>query len=38
MITEKGFVETKDVGRRTDVDLTEEVKNTLSAFRHLIEK
>lgn len=36
-LAEKGFIETKDVGRRTDTDLTEEGENTLSAFRHLIE-
>lgn len=36
-LTEKGFIHTKEVGRRTDVDLTEEGENTLSAFRHLIE-
>ncbi|ELY75819.1 hypothetical protein C486_18774 [Natrinema gari JCM 14663] len=36
-LTEKGFIQTKEVGRRTDVDLTEEGENTLSAFRHLIE-
>lgn len=36
-LTEKGFIETREVGRRTDVDLTEEGENTLSAFRHLIE-
>ena len=36
-LTEKGFIQTKEVGRRTDIDLTEEGENTLSAFRHLIE-
>jgi hypothetical protein len=36
-LNEKGFIETKKIGRRTDVDLTEEGENTLSAFRHLIE-
>jgi hypothetical protein len=36
-LAEKGFIQTKEVGRRTDVDLTQEGENTLSAFRHLIE-
>jgi hypothetical protein len=36
-LDEKGFIQSKEVGRRTDVDLTEEGENTLSAFRHLIE-
>jgi hypothetical protein len=36
-LTEKRFIQTKEVGRRTDIDLTEEGENTLSAFRHLIE-
>jgi hypothetical protein len=33
----KGFIELREVGRRTDIELTEEGENTLSAFRHLIE-
>ena len=36
-LAETDFIETRDVGRRTDVDLTEDGENTLSAFRHLIE-
>jgi hypothetical protein len=36
-LTEKGFIETREVGRRTDIDLTDDGENTLAAFRHLIE-
>jgi hypothetical protein len=36
-LREKGFIEFTEVGRRTDIELTEEGENTLSAFRHLIE-
>jgi predicted transcriptional regulator len=37
-LTDRGFIETKETGRRIDIDLTEEGENTLSAFRHVIEK
>jgi len=37
LLKEKGFVETEEVGRRTDVSLTQEGENTVTAFRHLIE-
>ena len=33
----KGFIELRAVGRRTDIDITEDGENTLSAFRHIIE-
>lgn len=36
-LSAKVFIETNDVGRRTEVDLTEDGENTLSAFRHHIE-
>jgi len=36
-LREKGFIEFREVGRRTDIDLTDDGENTLSAFRHLIE-
>lgn len=37
-LTEKGFIKIREVGRRKEVDLTEDGENTLSAFRHIIEK
>ena len=36
-LREKKFIVFTEVGRRTDIDLTDEGENTLSAFRHLIE-
>jgi len=37
-LLEKGWIETDDRGNRTYVEITEEGKNTLRAFRHLIEE
>lgn len=36
-LREKRFIELTEVGRRTDIRLTENGENTLTAFRHLIE-
>lgn len=36
-LSEKGFIELEEVGRRTDVDLTPEGENVVTAFSHLLQ-
>lgn len=37
-LQEKGLIQLEEVGRRIDVDLTQDGKNTVTAFQHIIEE